>query len=333
MSYRLKPPTHLLIVSLLLAAGSLVAQPAKPEARPSKEVVKYLDRVQLIIKKNALVADSIDWKQLSNQVKVKAQGLTTIHECKPILDHILSALRRAGDKHSFFILNEKAASQTASSYAGPQATSRYLDNGIGYIKIPAFSSMNPSVGQAFSQSTRSQLEALEAQHTITGWVVDLRHNTGGNMRPMIEGLQALLGEQTYGYFFFPRSRFRQEMPLQIGRGKDKGQPADKVQETQKKVAVLIDSLTASSGEMTAIALRGLSNSRFFGQPSGGYTTTNQPFTLSDGSYLLLATGYMADKNRTKYMQGIIPDVVVEPASNTAPDKTIETARRWLLETE
>lgn len=328
MSYQLKPHSGLSLCLLLLATSSLFAQSDKP----AKEVVKYLDQVQLIIKKNALVADAIDWEQLSKEVKVQSQGLTTIDECKPVLDYILSALRRAGDKHSFFIVKEKAARQAASSYAGQQAESRYLDDGVGYIKIPAFSSMNVSVGLAFSQSIQRQLETLAAQHSITSWVVDLRHNTGGNMRPMIGGLQTLLGEGTYGYFIFPRSRFRKEIPLRIQTGKEKRQPVGEIVEMQKKIAVLIDSLTASSGEMTAISLKGLSNAKFFGQRSGGYTTTNQDFILSDGAYLLLATGYMADKNRNKYENGITPDVIVEPSPDGAQDKTIEVAKRWLLET-
>jgi carboxyl-terminal processing protease len=83
--------------------------------------------------------------------------------------------------------------------------------------------------------------------------------------------------------------------------------------------------------MVALSFKGRSNVKLFGQPSAGYTTANQDFKLSDGAYLLLATGYMADKNRHIYLPNIAPDVVVEYAPVNAPDKTIETARKWLLE--
>ncbi|GAA4008904.1 S41 family peptidase [Hymenobacter fastidiosus] len=309
----------------------MFAQTREPDAKPSKEVVQYMDRFQQIIKKNSLFADSIDWGQLRNEVQEKVQGLATVEECKPVIDHILLTLRNAGDKHSFFMPKEKAANWTSSSYEGKQAESRYLGNGIGYIKVPELVSMNASAGQTFSHGIRSQLEALETQNKITGWVVDLRHNTGGNMHPMINGLQALIGEGTYGYFILPRHKYKKERPLRSWSGKEKEQRAAEAATTQRRVAVLIDSLTGSSGEMVAIALKGLGNAKFFGQPSAGYTTTNQNFKLSDGAYLFLATGYMADKNRNPYLNGIAPDVVVEHSPDAAQDKTIEAARRWLLE--
>lgn len=148
------------------------------------------------------------------------------------------------------------------------------------------------------------------------------------MHPMINGLQPLLGEGIYGYFIFPKRTIKKTVPLYVWSGKGKGQPAV---ERQQRVAVLIDSLTGSSGEMVALSFKGRSNARFFGQPTAGYTTTNQDFKLSDGAYLLLATGYMADKNRRTYLPNIAPDVVVKHAPVTTQDETLEAARKWLLE--
>lgn len=333
MSYRKKPQMRLLVLPLFFATSSLFAQTSTPDVQPSKEVVQYLEAFQHLIKQNALYADSLNWGQLRREVTEKSRGLATVEDCKPVLDHILRTLRNAGDKHSFFIPKEKAISQTSASYEAKQAESQYLGNGIGYLKIPALSSMNAAVGQTFSQGIRRQMEALETQHKLTGWVVDLRHNTGGNMHPMINGLQPLLGEGIYGYFIFPRRMVKKAIPLWVWSGKGKEQPAVKAAKTQPRVAVLIDSLTGSSGEMVALSFKGRSNAKFFGQPTAGYTTTNQDFKLSDGAYLLLATGYMADKNRNTYLPNIAPDVVVEYAPANAQDKTIEAARKWLLETK
>ena len=331
MSYRMKPQIRLLVLPLLFAANSLFAQTSTPDAKPSKEVVEYLDTFQQIIKKNALYADSINWGQLSREVTEKSRGMVAVEDCKPAIDHILRTLRNAGDKHSFFMPKEKAASETSSNYTGKQAESRYLGDGIGYIKVPAFSSSNPSVRLAFSQGIRSQIEALETQNKLTGWVVDVRHNTGGNVYPMINGLQPLLGEGIYGYYIFPRRKIMKAMPQYVWSGKGKEQRAVKAAKTQKRVAVLIDSRTASSGEMVAISFKGRSNAKLFGQPSAGYTTGNGTYKLSDGSLLLLATGYMADKNQNKYLPNVTPDVVVEYSPTDAQDKTIEAARKWLLE--
>lgn len=77
-----------------------------------------------------------------------------------------------------------------------------------------------------------------------------------------------------------------------------------------KIAVLIGPKTGSSGEMTTISFIGKKNAKLFGAASGGYTTGNGMFKLSDGSNLLLASTYVADRNLKRYMKKISPDVIV-----------------------
>jgi carboxyl-terminal processing protease len=330
MSSPTKRLLKLVVLPLLFATHNLSAQTRQLDAKPSREVVQYLGQVQHLIKRHALYSDSLNWAQLSREVTEKSRGLVTVEDCKPVLDHILRTLRNAGDKHSFFLSKEKATRQNASSYAAQPAESRYLGTGLGYIKVPEFVSMDPSVGRAFSQGIQGQIQALETQHHPTGWVVDLRHNTGGNMHPMIDGLQALIDEGTYGYFIIPPNQ--KGTPLHNPSEKRNEQRGDSATKTPPRVAVLIDSLTASSGEMVALAFKGQSNVKFVGQRSAGYTTVNRDFRLSDGAYLLLATGYMADRNRTMYLNGVAPDVAVKYTSaGGEPDRTLEAAQRWLLE--
>ncbi|OUJ70295.1 S41 family peptidase [Hymenobacter crusticola] len=331
MSFFLKPLRSLLLLPLLLAASSLFAQRKKPDVPPSKEVIQYLADFQQIIKKNALYADSLNWAQLRKEVQQQAQGLTTIADCKPVLDHILHTLHHAGDNHSFLIPQEEATHWTSSSYAGPPADSRYLGDGVGYIKVPGFMSMDASAGQTFAQNIQNQLVALQTQHTLTDWVVDLRQNTGGNMHPMLQGLQSLLGEGIYAYDIYPRHTLMKKVPRYHWSEKQQQPSAGEAAPPPKKVAILIDSLTASSGELVAIALQGRANAKVFGQPSAGYTTSNQPFNLSDGAYLLLAVGYRMDRTQKPYLNGITPDVVVEYSPQDTPDKTIEAAKKWLRE--
>ena len=97
-----------------------------------------------------------------------------------------------------------------------------------------------------------------------------------------------------------------------------------------KIAVLIDSSTASSGEFTAIAFKSLPNVRFFGQASSSFTTSNQIFRLFDGSYLYLATSYMADRKKNRYLPNIVPDVITPYTANNGNDPTITAAKGWLI---
>jgi carboxyl-terminal processing protease len=91
----------------------------------------------------------------------------------------------------------------------------------------------------------------------------------------------------------------------------------------------VGSATASSGEMTAISFIGKKNTRLFGQPTAGYVTSNSSISLSNGAMLFLATSYVSDRNKKKYMSRIIPEVVVEQGKGR--DKEVETASDWLVE--
>ncbi|RYY52644.1 MAG: hypothetical protein EOO05_21740 [Chitinophagaceae bacterium] len=93
--------------------------------------------------------------------------------------------------------------------------------------------------------------------------------------------------------------------------------------------MLIGPRTSSSGEMTAVSFLGQANARTFGQPSGGYITANQTFVLSDGSNLLLATSYVADRNKKAYLKRIDPDVLVKDVAGG--DAALMAAQAWLGE--
>jgi C-terminal processing protease CtpA/Prc len=190
-------------------------------------------------------------------------------------------------------------------------------------------SIAPAVERRFAQHLQQQVLTQQSQHALTGWIVDLRHNTGGNAYPMLAGLQALLGDETCGYLVYPRRQAENAVHSQPIKKQRPQLPA--AAPTPLRVAVLLDSLTGSSGELVAIAFKGLPNTRFFGQPSAGYTTATQHFKLSDGTYLVLTTGYMTDRHHVAYLTGIVPDVVVHTTPAHTPDSTLEAAKRWLLE--
>jgi hypothetical protein len=88
--------------------------------------------------------------------------------------------------------------------------------------------------------------------------------------------------------------------------------------------VLIDCRVASSGEATAISFMGRPNTRFFGTPTRGLSTTTAGFLLSDGATLALTTGFMADRNLVKYGRPVMPDEVI-----IGSDQVTQGAIEWL----
>jgi carboxyl-terminal processing protease len=318
---------YLSIFFLLITTNS-IAQSSTESAPASKKVIKYLDEICRIIKTNSLFADSINWESLERKIKLHSKGMNSIDDCRPVIDTIIMTLRRAGDNHSELYSKEAAKKLRRGGQENQLPDSRYLDGGIGYLKIPGFISMNLPENEKFASSIQNQVKQLDEAYNINGWIIDLRGNTGGNMHPMIKGLTCIIGDGIYAYLVSPKQQAALTT-LDKQTAYIKLENEYRIKNPSCKVAVLIDSMTASSGEFTAIALKSLSNVRFFGQASAGYTTSNRTFSLSDDSYLFLATAYMADKHLNQYLPRIIPDVVTQNHTDNKVDITIETAKKWL----
>lgn len=294
----------------------------------SEPVTKYVSEFIKIIQSYSLFTDSINWKVLKNETGELSKGIKTIEDSRIVTNYILSKLRTAGDNHSFFLPQQNAENYSSKNMDGRPPEANYLGDHIGLIKVPGFGSVNDTAGINFALKIQDLIRSVESADTIKGWIIDLRENTGGNMYPMIAGLGPLVGKGVAGYFITSRTETPWKYEDIIRTGVKIKKPYH-LKYDNIKIAVLIGPKTSSSGEMTTISFIGKPNTRLFGQPSGGYTTGNQGFKLSDGAYLYLATSYTSDRNKKKYLHKIEPDVVVPILKEN--DNTIDTAKKWLLE--
>jgi hypothetical protein len=313
----------------MIVANSLIEVSCSNTAVRSKEVTEYINEFSAVIKTNAFYSDSINWEQLNKKVLAISKNLSSIKTCRPVIDTMLKTLRLAGDKHSFY-LPQQIVQKIKKNFQNKRAESRYLGDGIGYIRVPEFASFDSSEISAFASAIQNKIKAIDTSYIIRAWMVDLRQNTGGNMYPMIAGLNCLTDDGIYGYFIDPKTLTESQLISANGQASmAKVNLPYKIKNITCKIAVLVDSTTASSGEITAISLKSLGNARFFGQSTAGLTTVNDFFELSDGSYLVLATKYMVDRNHQKYLAGIVPDVITPKQTDKTQDQTIEIAKIWL----
>ena len=217
-----------------------------------------------------------------------------------------------------------------------EPSARYLGDGLAYVAVPEFGSGNTERQVAFATRLQALIRQLDTENPVTGWVVDLRGNGGGNMYPMLAGVGPLTGEGTLGYFITGR----REEPFAYRRGEAyAGKPGHGVRVPQpyrlrqpaSPVAVLIGPGTASSGEITALAFMGRPATRVFGQPSAGFTTANQLIPLADGAELNLAVSTEADRTRRQHLGPLAPDELVPAVApaGTAADATLQVASTWL----
>ncbi|MCD2424561.1 S41 family peptidase [Niabella pedocola] len=336
LSFAVHPEAKKLVLGGLLSGTGTVwfddfsiKEVSAPAEKPASDLIK---EVKNIIRQNALYSDSLNWKQIDETVEVISCGLKTTEDAKPVIHYLLGQLRKAGDYHSFLM----SASAT-KNYAQPaakleDATGRLLPGDIGYISVPGFGSTNDSAMTVFAQNIQHLVKKLDTEHTIRGWIIDLRKNTGGNMYPMIAGLGSFLDKGPLGYFVRGRSKnpwFFSGRGNKAWSGSAVVPDAYTVTQRKNKIALLVGPMTASSGEFTTISFIGQANTRLFGQPTAGYTTANSTFKLSNGSSLLLATTYAADRKKKNHIGRITPDTVVAPSKDK--DADMEAAANWILE--
>lgn len=306
---------------------NIVAQ-AQSKSEQNKHAADFNKEIFTIIKKNSLFTDKMNWEDIKSESKQLGFTDNDSTNEQLIFDFYKQKLRAAGDKHSFFISLKKINEISKASVA-EMPEGEYLGNGIGWIKVPRLMTFDETKDIAFANSIRSIIEKIDTENTITGWIVDLRHNGGGNMWPMVAGLNALIDDGTAGYFV--QGKIKTSWPNENGKilGEVKPVSTYKIKNNKVRIAVLFDAKTGSSGEMTAVSFLGLPNVQSFGQTTSGYTTANYTFPLSNGGQLLLARTYITDRTGKSYKEGLVPDVVVDDLSNTKDDEVIKTAAKWL----
>jgi len=317
----------------------LVLEAVSPETLPppSDSAVAYLNRALDLMQERSLRRDAIDWAFLRGSAIQRARGAQDTGGTHPA---IRTALLSLGDHHSFFIepddVEALLSRNTAEARDRPGPSAEVLEGRFGYVRVPAFSGGTEDATQDYARQIQT-LIARDDQARPCGWLVDLRHNLGGNVWPMLAGVGPLLGEGDAGYFVYPGGE-RVTWGYAGGASRMAGSRMVQVPDPytlrpgSPPVAVLTDRGTASSGEVIATAFRGRPGTRSFGERTAGATTANASITLSDGAQLVLATAVFADRIGRTYDSGIVPDETIAaspPGTPLTADAVVRRALTWL----
>lgn len=325
---------------VLVASGCVDGTPAEPTSTLSPEAALYLDYAVSIMEQYSVRRHEIDWPAFRATTFEQAEAVSarTPAETYPM---IVEALERIGDNHSFF---QEPAALLSAAQAGPEETgphpldptSDLIEPGVGYIDVPAYGG-GGSAGDELARSYHQLIESVDTMDNVCHWVVDLRGNTGGNMWPMVAGIGPILGADTVGMFVDPDSVVQHWFYSELGRsGLDnlviaQADPPYQLDQALPNVAVLHDSLTASSGEAVAVAFRARPASRSFGTETWGVSTANQAFEMPDAAVIFLTVSTMADRDGTLYGERVIPDELVAgtKTGDRDTDAALDAAVSWL----
>jgi carboxyl-terminal processing protease len=168
---------------------------------------------------------------------------------------------------------------------------------IAHLRIAAFS-------QGVTEDLKQALTDIR-QQGLTGIVLDLRNNAGGQLNEAIGVASQFLSG---GNVFLEKDASGEVTPVPVTEG---GLALD------APLIVLTNQGTASAAEIVAGALQDAGRAKLVGETTFGTGTVLLQFNLSDGSALLLATEeWLTPKGRVIWHQGIAPDDVVTLPPNT-----------------
>ena len=293
---------------------------------PSPAVQKYLEEVVRILQANFINRAAINWVVFKQNLLAKASGANTIEQAYPA---VVSAIVALGDKHSMFApARPVKGPEIPPAKQPPLYPDEPVPGDIGYIRIPWVVGSQEKL-DAYIANVQAQIKERDKPE-LKGWLVDLRGNMGGNMWPMLVGVGPILGEDTLGYSFDSnntKTAWRYEKGKTLADGDIEAETATyyTLKSANPVVAVLTDTLTASSGEAVAVAFKARKHTRSFGAGTCGVSTGRSRFSLSDGSVLLLTTAVFADRRLVRYGHSIAPDEPLKPA------EVVPQAIRWIRE--
>lgn len=290
---------------------------------------KHLIRdINWAIKKHSIVTKSIQWQQLKQDLKsISYSGVHQIDKEK-IYEVYTAHLRQAGDTHSLFYTVELQTELAKQTLKTEEVSATYLGSNMAYIRVPSCITYDEEKDVLYAENLIRNIQQIDS-HRIDKWIIDLRDNRGGNIWPMLAGVSPIIGGGLINHVISAKGV--KENYITIGKLAFSNREiiSYATHNKYKKLAILLNGRTASSGEMLAISLLGFERTKSFGWPTRGLTTVNKSLTFRDGSQLFLATGYMADKNKRVYKEVVTPDVMLD--ANMTEDDIIATVIKWLQE--
>ena len=207
----------------------------------------------LEIMEQGIYADKPEWAEKKAEAHQALSSVDTWDGLVPILD---DAIKVAGGKHSFIL----TADNLDDAQSDCEAPTSAKEGGVLTVTLPGYMGSSEQ-GQEYADTIGQALN----QPGICGVILDLRSNTGGDMGPMLAGLSPLIPDGTATSFIIQSAQY----PVTINGGAvtGGGTPTTLTSYNGKlnvPVAILQGPTTASSGEQTLLAFRGVEKVRTFG---------------------------------------------------------------------
>jgi hypothetical protein len=324
----------------------LFVQSYSQNKSPNSDTLKYvLKQTYETVKQNSVYRKNVDWTSLEPKV---LGGLDTLNRFDDFVSRVKLLFSTIGDSHSMLYINgmrigmdQKPVSSIRKSlkdaYKKEPIPIRYqtkiFQDKYGYIFVPGNNTSENL--KRISQALQDSLCNLKPGH-LKGIIIDLRLNDGGSIVPLFTGLHQLLGNGDIGGFTDFEEKNTSDWNFKEGKSytkygisiKRKCKLSDTV-----KIAVLVSEVTASAGEMLAIAFRGRKNTIFIGEKTYGLTTGVAAYRIH-GYLLGVASSLSRDRTGKIYSDHFVPDIEIiegDDFQNLNNDIKVNKAIEWFNE--
>jgi hypothetical protein len=285
---------------------------------------QILEQIISKARQYSLYRTQVNWLELQRKLAMEdsSQIAATVFE-----QWVKLVFQELGDKHATLLfkgrrmvqgpvspLNIRPALINPFKNGKPGIRIAALENGYAYILIPPGSKNDATTLQRLQDS----LCALDPVH-LKGIIIDLRLHEGGSIYPMA-ALSQLYGSNIVGYNSSIDGALQHAWKVKNGKYYQGDKMVASVEmkckaNGQLRIAVLISQLTASAGEIMAVAFKGRAHTIFMGEKTYGLTTINSEFDLGSGYYLALSAAFLADRNGNCYKTTISPDREIVEGDN------------------
>ena len=189
-----------------------------------------------------------------------------------------------------------------------------LEGQTGYLSVSEFDSVT------YAQYEEALNELTD--QGMTGLIVDLRNNPGGNLNTVCEMLDMVLPKGTIVY-------------TEDKDGKRETATSDDEHQINVPMVVLVNGNSASASEIYAGAIQDYGIGKIVGTQTYGKGVVQQIFDLGDGTSVKLTIAeYFTPNGRSIDGEGITPDVEVEyeaDENNPEADNQLEKALEVMKE--
>ncbi|WP_026839232.1 S41 family peptidase [Gillisia sp. JM1] len=337
---------NLIIICLLC---SVINGTAQNNLSTKDSISTFYNSIVSVMKSNYLYRDKVNWAQTESALQ---ERLLKYENFKNSLEEITFLFDNVGADHCSVYLGENIYTPT---YSGPNRNDfspewlskfktkpkfevKIIDEEYGYILIPSisFEDISSRNIHRISQPLYDQISKVKQSKNLKGWIIDLRFNSGGNSMPMLLALYDFLGDNpVYGMMNIDK-KLVTTIKLKKGKYYDNHSKSSYIKPvgtkmTETKVAIITGLVTASSGEVVALAFKGRGNTIFIGENTMGMTTTNTKMALAFGAYMAITIGYDSDRNGIFY-ECITPDIEINKQDNfenLSADKNIQEAINFI----